>query len=541
MLAERSGEPSAITDPPAGSRLRWWSSPRIGLFASVAAFAVALGICVHQLSLPGVLHGVDEYDDGFYLGTVMRFVDGTLPYKDFVYPQPPGLPLLLAPLGLVGRIIGTRSLMADIRVLTAFVTAANAGLVAFVLRRRGVVPALVGGVALALFPMALTADKTLMLEPYLLLFCLLGVTVMFTGDEPAGRRRLLLAGLVFGFACTLKLWAVLPAAVAVACCLPRWRRDARPVFVGVAAGFLIPSLPFFVLAPRNFLRDLVAIQFLRHHAPVTTSAADRLMYITGIPGLPSVHATHTLAFVLTALFAGIVAAAFVVPVPRTRLDWFALATGCLSVAAMFISPDFHFHYTYFPAVFVALLAGVSCDRLARFVGSVAPRRLRLRPMIPTVVAFAAIATVAAATVWGVNQATRFDRIDPAILTVGDQGLAVEHVVPAGACTVTDEPALTITADRFVPDRSNCPAVVDTFSTWIAYDPNTLPPSSGPYDPKLVAAWQSWLAAADYAVLSDPPFRIPFSTELIAWFDQNYKLISTSYGAQVWEFVGKRHS
>src|SRR5580692_6137196 len=167
MLAERSGEPSAITDPPDEPRVRWWSSPRIGLLAVVAAFAVALGICVHQLSLPGVLHGIDEYDDGFYLGTVMRLVDGTLPYKDFVYPQPPGLPLLLAPLGLLGRIIGTRSLMADIRVLTAFVTAANAGLVALLLRRRGVVPALVGGVGLALFPMALTADKTLMLEPYL--------------------------------------------------------------------------------------------------------------------------------------------------------------------------------------------------------------------------------------------------------------------------------------------------------------------------------------------------------------------------------------
>ena len=110
MLAERSGERSAITGLPDEPRLRWWSSPRVALFAVAAAFLLALGICLHQLSLPGVLHGIDEYDDGFYLGTVMRLVDGTLPYKDFVYPQPPGLPLLLAPLGLVGRIIGTRSL-----------------------------------------------------------------------------------------------------------------------------------------------------------------------------------------------------------------------------------------------------------------------------------------------------------------------------------------------------------------------------------------------------------------------------------------------
>src|SRR5476649_2189213 len=114
-----------IDDAPE-AQVGWWASSRVALLAALAAGLLALGICLHQLSLPGVLHGIDEYDDGFYLGTVMRLVNGTLPYKDFVYPQPPGLPLLLAPLGLVGRIIGTRSLMGDIRILTAFVTAANA-------------------------------------------------------------------------------------------------------------------------------------------------------------------------------------------------------------------------------------------------------------------------------------------------------------------------------------------------------------------------------------------------------------------------------
>ena len=538
MLAERSGERSAITGLPDEPRLRWWSSPRVALFAVAAAFLLALGICLHQLSLPGVLHGIDEYDDGFYLGTVMRLVDGTLPYKDFVYPQPPGLPLLLAPMGLVGRIIGTRSLMADIRILTAFVTAANAGLVAFLLRRRGIVPALAGGVLLALFPMAVAADKTLMLEPYLLLFCLLGMVTLFKGDELAGGRRLLAAGVVLGFACTLKLWAVLPAAIALACCLPRWRERVRPLFIGLAAGFLIPSLPFFLLAPRNYVRDLVAIQFLRHHAPATTSAADRLMYVTGIPGLPSIHATHTLAFILAAGFAVLVAIAYLAPVARTTFDWFVLAAAALSVAAMFISPDFHFHYTYFPAVFVALLFGVSCDRVGRFVGSVASSHFERRPKFG-LVPILGVLLIVAAGVWGVGQATRFDRDDPGIITVGDMGLAVEHVVPKGACTVTDEPALTVTANRFVPDRASCPDVVDTFSTWIAYDPKTLPPSNGPFNAKLVAAWRSWLGAADYAVLTDSPFRIPWSPDLIAWFNQNYRLISSSYGAQVFQFIGTR--
>ena len=297
----------------------------------------------------------------------------------------------------------------------------------------------------------------------------------------------------------------------------------RPLFIGLAAGFLIPSLPFFLLAPRNYVRDLVAIQFLRHHAPTTASAADRLMYVTGIPGLPSIHATHTLAFILAAGSRSSSPSPTWRRCARTTFDWFVLAAAALSVAAMFISPDFHFHYTYFPAVFVALLFGVSCDRVGRFAGSVASSHFERRPKIG-LVPILGVLLIVAAGVWGVGQATRFDRDDPGIITVGDMGLAVEHVVPKGACTVTDEPALTVTANRFVPDRASCPDVVDTFSTWIAYDPKTLPPSNGPFNAKLVAAWRSWLGAADYAVLTDSPFRIPWSPDLIAWFNQNYRLI-----------------
>ena len=113
------------------------------------------------------------------------------------------------------------------------------------------------------------------------------------------------------------------------------------------------------------------------------------------------------------------------------------------------------------------------------------------------------------------------------------------LVPPGACTVTDEPALTLLANRFVPNRSSCPDIVDTFSTWIAYDPDTLPPSDGPYDPELVAAWRSWLGAADYVVLSSAPFRIPWSQELIAWFEQNFRLLTKSYGVTMFQFVGTR--
>ena len=81
-------------------------------------------------------------------------------------------------------------------------------------------------------------------------------------------------------------------------------------------------------------------------------------------------------------------------------------------------------------------------------------------------------------------------------------------MPKGACTVTDEPALTVTANRFVPDRVSCPDVVDTFSTWIAYDPKTLPPSNGPFNAKVggrleVMAGRRRLCRAHQLAVPDP--------------------------------------
>ncbi len=517
---------------------RWWTNPRLATIAALAAGLLALGICIYQLSRPGALHGIDEYDDGFYLGTLMRLVNGTLPYKNFVYPQPPGLPILLFPLGLLGRVVGTRTLMGDIRIFTAFVAAANAVLAGLLLRRRGVAPALVAGSALALFPMAVTANKTLMLEPYLVCGCLVGAVVLFAGDDLASRRRLLVGGLILGFACTLKLWALMPATIAVLCCVPHWRRQVRPLVTGLVVGSVVPALPFVVLAPHNFFRDLVAIQFFRQDSPETTSAADRLAFVTGIRGLPGVSQDHTFAVVVAAIVAAVVLVAFLVPVRRMKLDWFVLGTATLAVAAMFVSPDFHPHYAYFAAAFTAILLGLSCGRLVRFGGSLASRGA-LRPKVEAGLSIAVIAAVVIGAVWGFGQARTNLRKNPGLLTIGELNPEVRALIPAGACTVSDEPALTLLANRFVPNRSSCPDIVDTFSTWIAYDPDTLPPSRGPYDPELVAAWQSWFAAADYAVLSASPFRIPWSQELVSWFNQNYRLISKGYGVQVYQFVGNR--
>ena len=247
-----------------------------------------------------------------------------------------------------------------------------------------------------------------------------------------------------------------------------------------------------------------------------------------------------MAFTLAGVAAAGVIVAFAAPIRRTKLDWFALGAGATGFAAMFVSPDFHLHYAYFAAAFMALLLGVCVDRVVRLAGSLGSARLGPAPRVTPAVAVIAIVVIGAGCVWGIGQETRFDRRNPEILTVGEVAPGVESVIPAGACTVADEVSRTLLTDRFVSHRSGCPTVVDTFSTWISYDPNTLPPSSGPYKPALVAAWRSWLASADYAVFSEGrPFRIPWSPDLEAWFEAHYRLVFESPGTYVFRNVSRR--
>src|SRR5262249_57531565 len=78
----------------------------------------------------------------------------------------------------------------------------------------------------------------------------------------ASTRRLAWGGVALGFAGAVKVWAIAPVIVLAALCLPRLNRAA--VYAGgVAAGFLIPVLPFVIAAPGRFVNDVVEAQLGR--------------------------------------------------------------------------------------------------------------------------------------------------------------------------------------------------------------------------------------------------------------------------------------
>ena len=220
-----------------------WSRPVVVAIGCM----LAAGLCAWQLTLPGVLTGVTELDDGVYLGAAIRLVSGVLPYRDYVFVQPPGIVVLMSPIALLGRTIGSRDALVLARIVTGLVTGVNAGLIAWLVRHRGRLAMVIAGGALAAFPLAVTADHTLLLEPYLVLFILLGSVLAFGREEPS-TRRLVLAGVCFGVAGAMKLWAVFPFLALLVCFVPRWRRTRQrfslaPSWASVSSAFLLHRRP----------------------------------------------------------------------------------------------------------------------------------------------------------------------------------------------------------------------------------------------------------------------------------------------------------
>jgi hypothetical protein len=232
-----------------------------------ACAGLALALRAYQLSRPGYLLGVTEYDDGALFGDTLQFVSGVIPYRDFQMVQPPGSMLIMAPAALLAKVIGTAPGLAVARLLTVGADTANVVLLGLLVRHRG---ALTAGIACGLYavcPDALVASHTFMLEPWLNLCCLLAALALFDGDRLVGTgtravpdtargartadtarvartadtarvartadqvpgarlpgtartprlsdtARLAWAGVAFGFGASVKIWALAPLAVA---------------------------------------------------------------------------------------------------------------------------------------------------------------------------------------------------------------------------------------------------------------------------------------------------------------------------------------
>jgi alpha-1,2-mannosyltransferase len=483
--------------------------------AIAACAAVALLLRVWLLSKPGHLLGVTEADDGVLFGDALRLVGGVIPYRDFSDVQPPGSFLLMVPVALVAKITGAAWGLAIARMLTVAADTACVILIGALVRHRGVPTVVMACGIYAVYPDALEASHTFLLEPWLNLFCLLAALAVFNGDKlTRSRRRLLLGGAAFGFAVAVKLWALVPLGVVflLLLAIPRCRSRVVPLVGGAAAGFGIPSLPFWIMAPTAFVGGVFSGQYTRSDPGGQSAGLYRISDLFGRVAIPSLSAGPTVA--VLAVLAVVVIAGYLVSRPWA-LDIFAVLSFGAVVAMILLPRLYYSHYGSFAGPFLALTVALPAGRLLARVSA----RIGARAGAARALAVAVAASVP--LVWlGVSAV--------AALTPtagGPSAATVSRLIPAGACVVTDIPSYTIASDRFVT-RPGCPALVDAQGTLIAMTDGAELNGSAAVRAPVIAVWLAAFEQAQYVLLfPGDNTRIPWNQELHSYLTTHFHLIA----------------
>ena len=534
---------------PARSRLAAaWRDPVA--IVITAATVLALGLRIYELSRPGYLLGLTEYDDGSYFGSSVHLVGGILPYRDFVFVQPPGILLLMAPAALVAKVTGTAAGMAIGRVLTMLASAAGVVLVGLLVRHRGALAALIACGVLAVFPAAIAAAHTVLVEPWLVLFCLLGALAVFDRDRlTASGRRLAWGGVAFGFAGAIEGWALVPVLVVLAISLP-WARRALTFAAGVAGAFLVAVLPFAVLAPGRFYQSLIVAQVGHRAAVLRVPVWGRLKEMTGLshvnlPGQADLlvaqvhlreHSTIVFTVVILVLLTvgGLAAEIAVTRRPPPPLDGFALVTSALIVILFLLPTQFHYHFAAFLAPFLGLAIALPAARLLTPGWERGKDGGTGRPAGGPLAWVATGLAAALLVVFTIFQVRAEGQLKAIIAPTGPGSIAAfGRAIPPGSCVATDEVSLLILADRFVTHVPGCSPMVDGTGTDLALSRGGTPGTGAGRNPAVAAAWRQEFAHAQYAWLSAYSHRrIAWSPALRAYFDSHFVPVMTDLRGDV---------
>jgi len=406
------------------------------------------------------------YDTALYLGGAIKFVHGVMPYRDFALLQPPGLVLVLTPYALLSLAVGSRGALMVLTACTPLLAAANVALVGRLVAPRGWRAALAACGLMAIYPATYEALLDGMLEPLMVLFCLVGALLVFDRGGWSSRWRLVAGGVAFGFATSILVAAVLPAGVVALLGVGRLRRRFLPFAGGGIAGVLIPAIPFLAVSPGPFLRDTITTQLARAQGGVRTPAYEVLMDLAFRPG--SAATPHRLAFssAAVAVVVGVILVGFLATRHRLMpVEWFALGSTLTLGAAQFAIA---IYYEHFPAMLIpypAMLLGFA-------VGRISPRWASR--LIPSLVAIGVAALLVAQ---GAELAA-----DGAF----DYGPYVDAIVPPNGCSS----GLTV-----IPGDATEQMLVQSDRFWSSFPGCT--PLNDPVAQQLVEAHWSIDAPADF--------------------------------------------
>ena len=453
--------------------------------------------------------------------------------------QPPGVMLLMTPVAALAGPLGTAKALAIGRILTACAGAGGVTLTGLLIRHRGALAVAVAGGFLAVYPDGVYAAHTVLIEPWLVLFCLAGTLAVMDGDHLASSwRRLGAGGLAFGFAGVCKAWAVFPVLVLLAGLL-RMPRRALVFLGGVVAGFALPVLPFAVLAPHAFYSQVLVAQWSRTD-DVRISLWFRLASMMGFshgPDLP-----HAAAFAVVCVTAAVAAWASLWATLASgelppALEMFALFTAAL-VAIAFLGPnDYYYHYAAFLGPFLALAVVLPVSRLAGVLRSRREAAGSAGGPAASRVLYRGGLAVTAAVVLVLAVLQGRTQPDPNYRGVADAVVADERIIPAGSCVVADAVSYTIAANRFESSVPGCPLIVDTIGSDYTLSHGRNGVSGAGDTPAVRQFWLSALSHAQYVWLSGQwPRRLPWTPAIASSFSAHFRLIRADASGQVFQRV-----
>jgi hypothetical protein len=381
---------------------------------------------------------------------------------------------------------------------------------------------ILAGGGLAFLPVSFFVSSSLTLEPYCILFVLLGALVVLDRDETGeavSTRRFVVGGLLLGFAALIKLWALFPLVALALCLVPKYRQRVGVFIAAAASCFVALTLPFFLAAPHNLFSEVFGEQLFRQAAPLQgASIGYRLMVMTGFEPT-TIAPSPTVAEIAFAVLVVLVAASFALRASRGSLDGFLILATLFSGGALLYSAEFFPYYGYFLAPFLMGVVGLSA---ARLVGplcatlSAMPTRKEFRRILGlagatggALIVFALILYVTSfysAYAWGLGlYAPEFS--------------AITNRIPAGSCVVYSEVSYGIEANRWVSKDPHCPTLVDPLGMWMAWGYQTKPAAAS-----FATTWKSYFERAQYVVLSTPgDALIGWNPSLITWFSDHFHL------------------
>lgn len=347
-----------VTTPRSGARVLLLPAAIAGI--AVLAFAVRIGLLLQG----GGLLNIGAYDDGVYYTAAAQLLHGHLPYRDYVFVQPPLIVVVLAPFAVLGHLVGDPAALVALRIAFELVGALNAVLVLLVLRRFGWTAALPGATLYAVFYPAAYDERTALLEPLGSTGLLVALLVLGRIQDRGGTPRLFVAaGVALGVAVDFKIWYLVPLVVILV-----FARGGRlRLLLAAAVAVVVAYLPFFLADPGRSFTQIVLDQLGRgRSAPTVVGRIEAILGVNGTGAsavLPHVRPAVA-ALVATAALA--VAVVLVALDRRARVHVVLLLTGVLVLLA---APSFFEHYVSLVAPPLALVVGCASGRVLRSIPS----------------------------------------------------------------------------------------------------------------------------------------------------------------------------